>query len=315
MGGSVLDKFIGHNLVRSWVKTAIESGSLPHAHLITGQDGIGKSYLAKEIAWQILGLPDGKNHVDIIEYKTNKKSFGVDEVRDIIEEVNKKPFEGDKKVIIIYHGEKLTIQAQNAFLKTIEEPPKGIHIIITTESTELLLDTIKSRCQIHKLLRLSNKQIKDFLRIKYPELDEETLNTAVAFSDGIPGRAEKLLKDDEFNSIRNTTLKILEDILTKREELVIQYEQELIKFKNKEEDILNSLLSFIRDIMIYKDLENSKIIINRDKFNDIRKLSSMFSYSKLYELIEIINKSREALFSNVSSAMAYDIMLLNMLEV
>lgn len=207
------------------------------------------------------------------------------------------------------------MQAQNAFLKTIEEPPKGIHIIITTDSSELLLDTIKSRCQIHKLLRLSKKQIKDFLYLHYPELDEETFKVASAFSDGIPGRVEKFLKDEEFNNIRNITLKMLKDILTKDETLVIKYEQELAKYKNKEEDILNSLLSYIRDIMIYKDLENSKIIINRDKLEDIKQLSNMFSYSKLYELIEVINKSREAFFSNVSAAVTYDIMLLNMLEV
>lgn len=315
MGGSAVDNFIGHDLVRSWVKAAVKSGALPHAHLITGQDGIGKSYLAREIAADILGVSPLKKYVDIIEYRTDKRSFGVDEVRDIIEEVNKKPFEGNKKVIIIYHGEKLTVQAQNAFLKTIEEPPKGIHIIITTDSSELLLDTIKSRCQIHKLLRLSKKQIKDFLYLHYPELDEETFKVASAFSDGIPGRVEKFLKDEEFNNIRNITLKMLKDILTKDETLVIKYEQELAKYKNKEEDILNSLLSYIRDIMIYKDLENSKIIINRDKLEDIKQLSNMFSYSKLYELIEVINKSREAFFSNVSAAVTYDIMLLNMLEV
>ncbi len=307
--------FIGHDLVRSWVKAAVRAGSLPHAHLITGQDGIGKSFLAREIASTILARENDKADVDIREFRTEKRSFGVDEVRLIIEEINKKPFMGDKKVIIIYHGEKLTPQAQNAFLKTIEEPPNGVHIIITTESAEYLLDTIKSRCQIHKLLRLSKDQIKNYLALHYPDINNETLSVAIAFSDGIPGRAERFLKDEEFNKIRNITLKMLEDILTKDESLVIKYEEELTKYKNKEEDILNSLLSFIRDIMIYKDLENTKIIVNRDKLNNIQKLANMFSYTKLYELIEVINKSRESFFSNVNAAVTYDIMLLNMLEV
>ncbi|MGM9972856.1 MAG: DNA polymerase III subunit delta' [Clostridiaceae bacterium] len=307
--------FIGHDLVRSWVKDAVKAGSLPHAHLITGQDGIGKSYLAREIASNILNVENDKPHVDIIEFRTEKKSFGVDEVRMIIEEVNKKPFSGDKKVIIVYHGEKLTVQAQNAFLKTIEEPPMGVHIIITTESTEYLLDTIKSRCQIHKLLRLSKEQMSKFLKLHFPDIDSETYAMAIAFSDGIPGRVERFLRDEEFNDIRSITLKILEDILSKDETLVIKYEVELAKYKNKEDDILNSLLSFIRDIMIFKDLENSRIIVNRDKLRDIENLANRFSYTKLYELIEIINKSREAFFSNVSSAVTYDIMLLNMLEV
>lgn len=315
MGGSILDNFIGHDLVRNWVKAAVGSGTLPHAHLITGQDGIGKSNLAKEIAHKLLNLSKDKSTVDIVEYRTDKRSFGVDDVRGIIEETNKKPFGGDKKVIIIYHGEKLTVQAQNALLKTIEEPPKGVYIIITTESTELILDTIKSRCQIHKLLRLSEKQIRDYLSLNHPEIDEELRVTAAAFSGGIPGRAERFLVDDEFKRIRELTLKMLKDILTKNAGLVTKYEAELTKFTNKEEDILNSLLSFIRDIMIYKDLENSKIIINRDKLSDIKQLSNMFSYTKLYELIEVINESREAFFSNVSAVLTYDVMLLKMLEV
>ena len=310
-----MDNFIGHDLVRSWVKAAVSTGTLPHAHLITGQDGIGKSYLARGIALRLLGLIKDKPVVDIVEYRTEKRSFGVDEVRDIIEETNKKPFHYDKKVIIIYHGEKLTIQAQNALLKTIEEPPNDVYIIITTESTELILDTIKSRCQIHKLLRLSEQQMKNFLKLHYPEVEEDIRNTAAVFSDGIPGRAERFLKDEEFNSIRDLTISMLRDILTKEVNLVVKYEAELVKFSGREEDILNSLLSFIRDIMIYKDLENSRIIINRDKLSDIKQLSSMFSYSKLYELIEVINKSRESFFSNVSAAVTYDVMLLNMLEV
>ena len=150
-------KFIGYrDLVMNFNKRC-SNGTLSHAHLICGEDGIGKSVLALNLAKLILKGDLDREYVDIINYKTEKASFGVDDVRAIIEEVQKKPFEGDKKVIIIHEGNKLTVQAQNALLKTIEEPPLGVYIIILCESLELVLDTIKSRCEIFKLTPLSKE--------------------------------------------------------------------------------------------------------------------------------------------------------------
>ena len=154
-------KFIGFkNLIENFNKRCI-SGTLSHAHLISGEDGIGKSKLANILSKLILQGSLDREYVDIINYRSSKASFGVDDVRNIIDEVSKKPFEGDKKVIIIHEGNKLTTQAQNALLKTIEEPPKGVYIIILCESLELILDTIKSRCEIYKLTPLTKEELHD----------------------------------------------------------------------------------------------------------------------------------------------------------
>ena len=150
-----MGQFIGHkNVIESFKKRA-DSGEISHAHIIVGEDGIGKSNLANKLSRIILGKFEERDYIDIINYRCKKASFGVDDVREIVDEINKKPFEGDKKVIIIYDGNKLTVQAQNALLKTIEEPPKGVYIILLCESLELILDTIKSRCQIYKLTPLT----------------------------------------------------------------------------------------------------------------------------------------------------------------
>ena len=122
--------FIGHEALINNFKQRCLKNTLSHAHLIAGEDGVGKGKLANILAKFILNGDLDREYVDIINYSSEKSSFGVDDVRDIIEEVYKKPFEKDKKVIIIYEGNKLTIQAQNALLKTIEEPPKGVYIII-----------------------------------------------------------------------------------------------------------------------------------------------------------------------------------------
>ena len=111
--------FIGYSSLIENFKSRCSNGNLSHAQLISGEDGIGKSILAEILGKLILNGDINREYVDIINYKPSKASFGVDDVREIIDEVNKKPFEGDKKVIIIHQGNKLTIQAQNALLKTI----------------------------------------------------------------------------------------------------------------------------------------------------------------------------------------------------
>ena len=158
-----MEEFIGFNDIIEGFNKRVDKGTLSHAHLIVGPDGIGKSILARKFALKILNKEIDKDYIDIIHYRAKKASFGVDDVRGIIEEIMKRPYEGDKKVVIIHEGNKLTIQAQNALLKTIEEPPKGVYIILLTDSIELMLDTIKSRCQIYKLTPLSKDEVNRYI--------------------------------------------------------------------------------------------------------------------------------------------------------
>lgn len=311
-----MDNIIGHNSIRSYFKEAINSGTLSHAHLFVGEDGIGKSLLAREFAVRILGKTEVKQYVDIMEFRSskNKKSIGVDEIRSIIEEIGKKPYEHNKKVIIIYEGDNITVQAQNAFLKTIEEPPAGVYIFVLCENLEVVLDTIKSRCQIHKLNRLKGEEIEQFLHKKYPELRGEEFETVLSFSDGIPGRAEKFVEDKIFKELRNTTTRLLLEITSMKESQVLGYEALLIKYKDIAEEMFTLLLTFIRDIMIYKDVGIEELIINKDKLQDIKEASTLLSYNKLTNIIDVINTTRDNLRSNVNAALTYDVMLLKMLD-
>ena len=176
--------FIGHERIIESLRKRILTGEISHAHIIVGEDGIGKSNLAKLIAINILGGHQDRNYVDIVNYRCKKSSFGVDDVRDVVDEVSKKPFEGDKKVIIIHDGNKMTVQAQNALLKTIEEPPKGVFIILLCESLELILDTIKSRCQIYKLTPLTKDEVKLYIeRLGTENYSNEEIKAAISYSE------------------------------------------------------------------------------------------------------------------------------------
>lgn len=308
---------IGHENIKNRIKKSIENEKFSHASIIVGDDGIGKSILAKKIAMLILGKLENRTYADIIEFKPeNKKSIGIDDIRTLIEEINKKPTEGDKKVIIVYKSELITEVAQNAFLKTIEEPPFGVYILLLCESMQFILDTIKSRCEIFKLNRLRSSEIKEFIINKYNDISEEELNAILAFSDGIPGRAEKFIEDESLKEIRNESLGILKDMKQlSNYNYLMKYEEFLMKYKDSWKEILTSILSYLRDSLLYKETGNEDLLLNIDKKEHIKDISEKYSYINLDKMVSIINDTRDKLNRNVNSTLVFDAMLMKMQEV
>ena len=308
-----MKEFIGfENIINGFMKRE-DKNTLSHAHIIAGPDGIGKSIMAKMFAMKILGKTEDINYADIIHYRSEKASLGIDEVRRIIEEVSKKPYEGDRKVIIIHGGDKLTVQAQNAMLKTIEEPPKGVYIILLTESLELLLDTIKSRCQIYKLTPLSKNDMLKYLK-SIGETDENRISAALSYAEGIPGRADRILNDEELDKLRNLIIDLLNEVNNRNENSVLEFENKLSKYKNEKDEVLNLLASFIRDIIVYKELENKDIIINVDKIEFVGKLALALSYNKLNTMLNCVEDARKNFKNNISYSMTMSVMLIGFME-
>ena len=306
--------FIGHEALINNFKQRCLKNTLSHAHLIAGEEGVGKGKLANILAKFILNGDLDREYVDIINYSSEKSSFGVDDVRDIIEEVYKKPFEKDKKVIIIHEGNKLTIQAQNALLKTIEEPPKGVYIIILCESLELILDTIKSRCEIYKLKPLTKSELYEYIKIKKFNYDENEIKSAIAFSEGVPGRIDRYFNDDKLRELRNNIVILIKNLNKNDLEDILQQEESFSNLKNDKEEVLNIFGLFIRDILINKEIENEEFIINSDKLEDIKELTKEMSFKKLNNMIKTIEEARRNIKSNVSWGMTLRVMLIGFME-
>lgn len=306
--------FIGHEALINNFKQRCLKNTLSHAHLIAGEDGVGKGKLANILAKFILNGDLDREYVDIINYSSEKSSFGVDDVRDIIEEVYKKPFEKDKKVIIIHDGNKLTIQAQNALLKTIEEPPKRVYIIILCESLELILDTIKSRCEIYKLKPLTKSELYEYIKIKKFNYDENEIKSAIAFSEGVPGRIDRYFNDDKLRELRNNIVILIKNLNKNDLEDILQQEESFSNLKNDKEEVLNIFGLFIRDILINKEIENEEFIINSDKLEDIKELTKEMSFKKLNNMIKTIEEARRNIKSNVSWGMTLRVMLMGFME-
>lgn len=306
---------IGHDYIKNQIKKSIENNSFSHAHLIVGDDGIGKSLIAKQAAFMILKKSKNIEYADILNFKSEKASIGVDVIRSFIEEMNKKPYEGDKKVIIVHGAQSMTVQAQNAFLKTIEEPPKGVYIFLLCENLEIMLDTIKSRCQIHKLRPLRPIEMDIFISKNYPDIKEDERKPIIAFSDGIPGRVEKFMLDKTFSIIRDIAIDILVSCGEINTKELLKYSEELNKHKKIWRELLTTFVSYIRDAILYKETGDKELIINIDKMNEINKLINKYSYNKLNKFIDIIDYVKDNLYSNVNAVITFDIMLLKFQEV
>lgn len=273
-------QILGHESIINGIKKRKLNNSFSHANLIVGDDGIGKSVIARYLSNNIIKLKDNVESVDIVRYYPSSSSFGVDDVRKIIDEVNKKPYEGDKKVLILYKCDKMTTQAQNALLKTIEDPPIGVYLILLSESLEAILDTIQSRCQVYKLTPLSKEDILEYIQINFPDVKYNDRYAALAFSTGIPGKVDRFINDEKLKELRNTCVELFLDILKKEHGLVLKYQERLNSFKDEKYDILDILILFIRDIMVFKELNNKELVINFDKISDIIDISMGITYKK-----------------------------------
>ena len=308
-------KIIGHKNIIDSINNRKLNDSFSHANLIVGNDGIGKSIIAKYISNQIIEGRDNADSIDIVKYYPSSSSFGVDDVRNIINEVNKKPYESDKKVLILYRCDKLTTQAQNALLKTIEEPPKGVYLILLSDSLEVILDTIKSRCQIYKLTPLNKEEISAYIEDKYTDLTSDDKKSALAYSAGVPGKVDGFIGDENLKRLRDICIELFEDILKREQGIVLKYEQMLKNSKDNKIELLNILLSYIRDIMIFKELNNSELIVNFDKVYKIKDISRGMSYKKLDSMLEYIKEARINLNSNTNYSMTISVLLMGFAEV
>lgn len=288
---------IGNTEVKNYLIKSINQNNILHSYLFLGTNGIGKLIIAKEFAKKILCLKDtkeetctcksctcfdGKNHPDFYIINEEGDSIKVDTIRELTEKVIEKPIISNRKVYIINDCDKMTKEAQNCLLKTLEEPPEFVTIILISSNENLILNTIKSRCMSVKFKNIEDKELLKYAKevIGYEEVSNNLLKTF----DGSIGKAIKLKASKE-------------------------------KYEEIDKLISNLSKKDIIDIML-----DGKIIYDKENIYDILDYIIVCLYSKINEnekyidCIQYINKCSERLRSNSNFDMCIDNLLLEMWE-
>lgn len=322
---------IGHEQIISHLKRAIQLHKISHAYILNGPERSGKMMLAEAFATALLcedlehppcGIcrschqAAGRNHPDIL-YLTHDKpnTISVDDIRKQINAtVTIKPYSPDSryKVYIIDEAEKMNEQAQNALLKTIEEPPAYVVILLLTTNADSFLQTIRSRCVMLNLKAVSDDKIHHMLMQKYQIVDYKA-DVCTAFAQGNVGRAILLAGSQDFNDLKDSTIRLVRKITEIEIFDLMQEVKDIEEFQNMD-DFFDLLMMWYRDVLIYKSTEEEQNIIFKEQIHEIARQAENSSYLGLNHILEGIAQTRRRLRANVNQDMSLELLLLHIKE-
>jgi DNA polymerase-3 subunit delta' len=320
---------IGQSEVVSRLRTQIKNKKVGHGYIFSGAKGIGKKTVAKIFAsiaicqegsedgscgkCQACRLFRGGSNPDFYLIKTEKNSIGVEEIRNMQKHVYIKPLYSPKKVYLIDEADKMTVQAQNSLLKTLEEPPLYTIIIMTTSNYQSLLETIRSRSIVCNFKKNTFEEVKKYL-IDNGELDIKEASFIASYADGVIGKAKEFSESYEFKELREKTIEILLKINESNLKDIFFAYDFFEENKEKIEEILDIMLIFYRDILVSKKFGNEKMLINLDKKDIILGNLNNFSTEMIYKNIEVIDDLRNNIKKNVNYQLAVEVMLMKLQE-
>lgn len=255
------------------------------------------------------------NHPDLI-YVTHEKpnSIGVDDIREQINDtIMVRPYSSYYKIYIVDEAEKMTQQAQNALLKTIEEPPSYAIILLLTTNQESFLPTILSRCVQLKLKPLRDFVVKSYLTeaLHVPENDAEVY---AAFARGNLGKAIALASSEDFKEIREEVLHLLKYIKQMDISELLDYIRKLKEDNLDISECLDFMQLWYRDVLLYKVTKDMNLLVFKDEYRTVNEISMNSGYDGLEKILEAIDKAKQRLDANVNMELAMELMLLVMKE-
>ena len=310
----MFERILGQVSVKSKLKRAIETGNITNAYLLTGPEGVGKKMIAEDFAESLLGLrPENSPDYKCIGVKKGENSIKIDQIRDMIGDMSIKPY-GDYKIFIIDDADKMTIQAQNALLKTLEEPSAYGIIILVTRNDQALLDTIRSRCLEIKFAPLTNRDIRAILSEK--GIDDDQAQVASIFSRGSASRALDICESQDLKLMRQDLESYLEIIFIDKNKYELARMGENFKAYAKDyANLIDLFRYYIRDIVLLKEGIDPGLIINYDRLDLLRRLARKLSISKLGQIMDLLDEGQTKLTANCHFVTTIEAMALNIYEV
>ena len=321
---------IGHETIIEYFRNAISMDKVSHAYILNGEDKSGKLMLAEAFAAALQceekGMEpcgncrsckqaEGRNQPDIL-YVSHEKpnTISVDDVRkQINDDIALKPYSSKFKIYIVDEAEKMNVQAQNALLKTMEEPPSYAVILLLTVNADSFLPTILSRCVRLDLKPVSDEKIRKYL-IEQKQVSKDQADICVAFAQGNVGKAIRLSDSENFNEMKNSAISLIKRL----DEIDLHGMMEAVKkitdYKLEINDYFDFIMIWYRDVLLYKATADANRLIFRDEVYSIKKAASHSSYEGIETILTALDKAKDRLRANVNFELLIELLLLTIKE-
>jgi len=320
---------IGHENIIGHFKSSIERGKVAHAYLIHGEKGTGKKLLAglfaKTLQCESGGTDpcgtcrsclqcDTGNQPDII-WVTHEKPTVIS-VDDIREQVNKdiivRPYSSRYKIYIIPEAELMNPQAQNALLKTIEEPPEYAVIMLLTNNIGKMLPTIISRCITLNLKPVGELDMLDYLSKLGIPLTKAKF--CVGFAFGNLGKAVRLATSEEYNEIKQDCVQILKNVNKMEVYELVEAVKKMAKYKLDVYDYIDLMMMWYRDLLMLKVSGSPDKLLFKEEYATLKQQTNYISFEGIENVLEAMDKVKIRLDANVNFDIAMELLLLTIKE-
>lgn len=321
---------IGHEQIIEHLRNAITLDKISHAYIFNGPEDSGKMMLAEAFAMALqcegekerpcLSCRSCKqamdhNQPDII-YVSHEKpnTIGVDDIRtQVNNDIDIKPYSRRYKVYIIDEAQKMNQQAQNALLKTIEEPPAYAVILLLTTNADSFLPTILSRCITLNLKAVKADVIRSYLMQKY-QIPDYQADICAAFSQGNVGKAVKLAASSDFAELKVSVLQLM-----KRLSDIDLYEmtaavKQIAEYKLTVNDYFDLMMIWFRDVLYFKATGDVNGLIFKDEVYDIKKQAEKRSYQGIETILKALETAKVRISANVNFDLVIELLLLTIKE-
>ena len=306
------NNILGQEFAKKYIINSIRNNKINHAYMFEGIDGIGKNLFAKELGIILINTNNAESSPDYITIEPTGNSIKIAQIRELQSDIIIKPH-SNYKIYIINNAQKMTVESQNALLKTLEEPPEYAIIILITNNKESLLPTIKSRCEIIKFLPISIMELKKYLMDK--GIDEKRALLLANFSRGSIEKALELSESTDFTIMRDDIQNYIQHILDKNMIEILNIQSDIDKYKDKITVLLDMMINYFRDMMMCMGNIDKDMIINGDRITFIQNMSKKITYSQVSKVIDIIEETKRKMRSNCNFNVSIQVMALNIYEV
>ena len=306
------NNILGQEFAKKYITNSIRNNKINHAYMFEGIDGIGKNLFAKELGKILINIDNAESSPDYITIEPTGSSIKIAQIRELQSDIIIKPH-SNYKIYVINKAQKMTVESQNALLKTLEEPPEYAIIILITNNKESLLPTIKSRCEIIKFLPISIMELKKYLMDR--GVDEKRALLLANFSRGSIEKALELSESSDFTMMRDDIQNYIQHILDKNMIEILNIQSDMDKYKDKITAVLDMMINYFRDMMMCMGNVDKDMIINGDRITFIQNMSKKITYSQVSKIIDIIEETKRKMRSNCNFNVSVQVMALNIYEV